>query len=64
MKDFLTREFLNNTVDNWLIALGFVLVAIVVARALYWAISKYIKKIAAKTETKLDDMIIDMVDEP
>ena len=64
MKDFLTREFLNNTVDNWLIALGFVLGAVVVARALYWAISKYIKKIAAKTETKLDDLIIDMIDEP
>ena len=64
MKEFLARDFLNNTIDNWLIALGFVLGAIIVARALYWAISKYIKKIAAKTETKLDDMIIDMIDEP
>ncbi len=57
------KKFLNNTVVNWLIALGFVLGAVVVARALYWAISKYVKKITAKTETKLDDLIIDMIDE-
>ena len=55
MKDILAREFFNNTVGNWLIALSFALGAIVVARALYWAISKYVKKITAKTETKLDD---------
>ena len=58
------KKFLNNTVVNWLIALGFVLGAVVAARALYWAISKYVKKITAKTETKLDDLIIDMIDEP
>ena len=58
------KKFLNNTVVNWLIALGFVLGAVVAARALYWAISKYVKKITAKTETKLDDLIIDMSDEP
>ena len=43
---------------------GIALGAIVLARALYWAISNYVKKIAAKTESKLDDIIIDMIDEP
>ena len=58
------KKFLNNTIVDWLIALGIALGAIVVARALYWAISNYVKKLTAKTESKLDDIVIDMIDEP
>jgi divalent metal cation (Fe/Co/Zn/Cd) transporter len=61
--DWWGKKFLNNTIVDWLIALGIALGAIVLARALYWAISNYVKKIAAKTESKLDDIIIDMIDE-
>lgn len=58
------KKFLNNSIVDWLIALGIALGAIVVARALYWAISNYVKKLTAKTESKLDDIVIDMIDEP
>ena len=45
MQDILSKSFLNNSVQDWLIALGIALAAIVVARTIYWAIEKYVKKI-------------------
>ena len=52
MKDFLSKSFLNNSIQDWLIALGIALAAVVVARTIYWAIEKYVKKITEKTKPR------------
>ena len=64
MKDFLSKSFLNNSVQDWLIALGIALAAIVVARTVYWVIEKYVKKITEKTKTKIDDILINTIEKP
>lgn len=64
MQDFLATEFYNNTILNWGISLLIILGAIVAGKVIYWFFSNVIKKITDKTKTKIDDIIIDMIEEP
>lgn len=64
MNDFLKQQFYGNTVENWLISFGIILGAIIIAKIFYWIIGKYVKRITAKTKTKLDDLLIDKLEEP
>jgi len=60
----LTRTYYGNTALQWLIALGIALGSLIVGRALYWVIGNVVKKLTAKTKNRLDDLIVDMVEEP
>jgi len=64
MTEFLQKELYWNTVGEWLIALGIILGSILLGRALFWAMSNVVKKLTEKTKTNIDDIIIDMVEEP
>ncbi len=64
LKEFLSQEFYQNTLDQWAISLAIILGAIVVAKILYWAIGKFVKRAAANTKTKLDDILVDKLEEP
>ena len=54
----------GNNVWRWLFALGIVLISVITAKILYWFSGNVIKKITAKTKTKLDDLLIDKLEEP
>jgi len=60
----LTKSYYGNTVGEWAIALAIIVGAILVGKALYWLCSTTLRRLTAKTETKVDDIIIDMVEEP
>lgn len=60
----LTKTYYGNTVGAWAIALAIIVGAIVVGKALYWLCSTTLRRLTAKTETKIDDIIVDMVEEP
>lgn len=65
MPDILTKNSLfGNSMDKWLLALVITLAAIVVARTIYWVIEKYVKKLTEKTQTKIDDILINTVEKP
>ncbi len=64
MKEFLAKNFYGNTVENWLISFGILIGAIIIAKICYWAIGKYLKKLTEKTSSKLDDLLIDKLEEP
>ena len=64
MSDFLFKEFYGNTIKEWLISFGIILASIVIAKIVYWAAGKFLKKIALKTKTSLDDILIDKLEEP
>jgi MscS family membrane protein len=61
---FLTKTYYGNTVLDWALALGIVIVAMVVGKTLYWFCKTVLRKLTRKTETKLDDIILDMIEEP
>lgn len=64
MQDFFNKTFYGNTVGTWLIALSFILGAILVSKILYFFLSKVVKRITSKTKGRLDDIIVDMIEEP
>lgn len=64
MKDFLEKDFWHNSVLEWGVALGAILVAYIGAKLLLWVTNKVVKKYTEKTKTQLDDLLIDMLEEP
>ncbi|PCI96542.1 MAG: transporter [Flavobacteriales bacterium] len=64
MKEFLARELYHNSIGDWGISLLIILGAIVAGKILYWFFGNIIKKITDKTKTKIDDIIVDMIEEP
>lgn len=56
--------YYGNTVQFWIISLLFMLGAVVVGKVTYWLIGKFIKALTKKTKTKLDDLLVDKLEEP
>jgi MscS family membrane protein len=64
LQDLLTKTYYDNTVLQWLTAFLAVVCALVIGRALYWLIGRTVKRMATKTRTHLDDILVDMLEEP
>ena len=62
--NLLEFEFLGNPLSEWGIALAYVVGSVVVARIFYKLFSSRLKKLAASTETEVDDVIVDAIEEP
>jgi MscS family membrane protein len=62
--EFFERTYYGNTVTEWLTAAGIILGAVVVGKILYWICGGVLRRLTAKTKTRLDDIILDMVEEP
>lgn len=62
--EFLDKIYYGNTVLDWAIALGIILGGVIVAKILYWFSSTVISQVTKKTKTKLDDLLIDKLEEP
>jgi len=60
----LGNEFLKNPLHDWVIALFIILGGIIVTRTVYWFIEKYLKGLAEKTKTKLDDILLETLKNP
>ena len=64
MMEILQNSYYGNTVQEWLISLGIILAVAILGKALYWVFSRVIKSITAKTKTKLDDIIVNLLEKP
>ena len=64
IRDFLTKQFYGNTIQQWVTAFAVIIGALVLGKCLYWLIGKTVKRLAAKTKTRLDDILVDMLEEP
>jgi small-conductance mechanosensitive channel len=62
MKEFLEEEYLGNTVQAYLVAIGIILAGFVVVRIFRRIILKRLKKWSASTETKFDDLLIKTIE--
>ena len=54
----------GNTIEQYLTFLAFVGGGIIVGRLLYFVLKKYVRRITSNTRTDIDDIIIDMIEEP
>ena len=64
MSELLQQTYYGNTVAAWLTTLLITVGAIVVGKILYWVFKNVFRKLTARTETRLDDIIVDMIEEP
>lgn len=64
MKAFFSKEFYYNTIGEWAIALLILLGSFVLAKLIYWVFGNIVKVATKKTKTKIDDIIVDMLEEP
>ncbi len=64
MNEFFSQTYYGNTIGQWFIALLIAVAAVVVGKIVYWIIKNFVHKLTAKTKNKLDDIIIDMIEEP
>lgn len=64
MQDFLSQPFYGNTIGQWAIALGIALGALLAGKTVYWITSGVVRRIAKRSATELDDLLIDTIDEP
>ncbi len=60
--DFLNNEYLGNTAQDWLIAVGLALIVFVFVRAAIGIVLKRLSAIASKTETDIDDLGAELLD--
>ncbi len=60
--DFLNNEYLGNTAQDWLIAVGLALIVFVFVRAAIGIVLKRLSAIASKTETDIDDLVAELLD--
>jgi len=64
MSEFLAKQFYGNTFTQWLTVLATIVAAVVVGKILYWFFNKIGRRLTAKTQTKFDDVVLDMIEEP
>lgn len=62
--NILDQTYYSNTIQEWLISLSIIAASLVAGKALYWFFSNIARRLTEKTESKIDDIIIDMVEEP
>lgn len=59
--EFLARIYHGNSVKTWLIAAGIVALVVVGARIVRGVVALRLKRLAGKTDTRLDDLVLDML---
>ncbi len=64
IKALLTKTFYGNTVTQWMIASAIIIGALILGKCFYWLIGKTVKRLARKTKTRIDDILVDMLEEP
>jgi small-conductance mechanosensitive channel len=59
MDDFLSRSYFNNTVQDYLISVAGIVIGIILVRLFKKVLLMPFKRLASRTQTKIDDYVID-----
>ena len=62
--EIIHQEFYGNSILNWGIAVGILILSFVVVKMLYWIFSNVIRRLTSKTKTNLDDVLINKLEKP
>lgn len=64
MMDYFEKTYYGNTISEWAIAFIVLIASILLSKVVYYLISKFVKQFTKRTKSKLDDIIIDKLEEP
>lgn len=59
-----TTTYLGNSIDEYLYFFAVVIAAVLVGKVVTWTTKRFIRVFADKTETKADDLIVDLLEGP
>ena len=62
--EILSNSYLGNSAVQWLLSLGIIVGSIILSKILYWLFANVFKDVASKTKTRLDDVLVDRIEEP
>ena len=58
------KIYYGNTVLQWSTALGIIIATILIGRLVLWLSKNMVRKVASKTTTQLDDLLIESTERP
>lgn len=64
LNEFFTQTFYGNSLMAWSISLAMILFSSILGKIVYWFFSKVVRAFTSKTKTNLDDIVVDMIEEP
>ena len=64
MTEFFQTTYYGNTIGEWLLAFSLILVSVLASRLFFRIFSRGFRFLTRKTQTELDDIIIDQIEEP
>lgn len=64
MAELLTQNYYGNSLQTWLIALAIIVASAVLGKAVYWVFSRVVRAFTRRTKTRIDDIVVDMIEEP
>jgi len=64
MNDIFTKTFYNNTIEDWFYSFLFLIGGFILSKIIYWLFKTVFKRLTAKTKTKLDDIVVDVIQKP
>ncbi|WP_293689553.1 mechanosensitive ion channel family protein [Thiolapillus sp.] len=63
-EDILTKTYYGNTIGAYMLAFLLIIASVVLARVAYWVIGHVVKRFTRKTKNRMDDILVDMLEEP
>jgi small-conductance mechanosensitive channel len=63
MEDFLSKSYMNNTIQAYLIAIAGIVVGMILIRLFRKVLLRPFRRLAGRTETKIDDFVIDSLED-
>lgn len=64
MKEFFEKAFYGNTIGEWALAFIVFITSMLLSKLVYYLITKVVKQFTKRTKSKLDDIVIDKLEEP
>lgn len=64
MSGLLQQTYFGNTLQTWVIAFSIVILSLMLGKVVYWIFSRIVRGFTSRTKAKIDDLIVDMVEEP
>lgn len=64
IRDIWNKTYLGNTVQEWLIALSIIFGSYILGKIVYWIFLGFTRKLTARSKTEVDDIIIDLIEQP
>jgi MscS family membrane protein len=62
--DFIDKIFLGNSIKEWIISLSIIVIAVIVNKLITLLNRNVLKKIAAKSSSRIDDILLDSLEKP